>query len=289
MNRNENTLIERRLARAKAEKRPALIPFVTAGFPTEPAFWEAVEDLDAHGADIIEIGVPFSDPVADGPVVEAAGVRALEQGMTLRAILKGLNARKKLLNAAVVLMGYANPFLRYAYSVTPDTRFKPRAAFAAALDRLATDCASAGAHGFIIPDLPLDEAGAWSAAFEARGLRLIPLVGQNTSEERMKEYARRGKGYVYVVSVLGTTGVREGMPPELEATLKRARACFSLPLALGFGLKSPDQLAAFKGKDHAPDAVIFGSALLKHIEAGNRASEFLRPWQQAALKDAERS
>ena len=275
------TVIDRRLAQAKAEKRLALIPFVTAGFPTMSAFWNIVEDLDAHGADIIEIGVPFSDPVADGPVVEAAGVRALEQGVNLHVLLKELEKRKNRLRAGIVLMGYANPFLQYAYKATPKTRFTPGLGIRPALDRLAADCAAAGAHGFIIPDLPLNEAGVWRAAFEAHGMPLIPLVGQNTTKARMLEYARHSNGYVYVVSVLGTTGVRDGMPPELVETLKRARAGFSLPLALGFGLKHPDQLAEFAGKEYAPDAVIFGSALLKHIEAGNRASDFLRPWKNA--------
>ena len=287
MNTTGKNIIEQRLARARAEQRPALIPFVTAGFPTRAAFWEAIEDLDAHGADIIEIGVPFSDPVADGPVVEAAGVRALEQGVTLHELLQELKTRKEHLQSGIVLMGYANPFLRYAGNFARATRFRPGAGFKAALDKLAADCAASGVHGVIIPDLPLNEAHEWRAALAACDVVLIPLVGQNTSAERMREYARHSKGYVYVVSVLGTTGVRNALPPELKDTLKRARACFSLPLALGFGLKNPAQLAPLKGKDYAPDAVIFGSALLEHIEAGKKASEFLTPWKEAGKLAAQ--
>lgn len=283
MNHNANSLIEQRLEQAMTEKRLALIPFVTAGFPTESAFWDVIETLDANGADIIEIGVPFSDPVADGPVVEAAGVQALKQGMNLHALLQELKRRKHRLHTPIVLMGYANPFLQYAYAPTPDTILKPQTGFAAALDRLAADCSAAGVHGFIIPDLPLNESQAWNIAFAKHGILLIPLVGQNTPEERMKEYARQSKGYVYVVSVLGTTGVREDLPVELEDTLKRARACFSLPLALGFGLKNPAQLVSLKGKEYAPNAVVFGSALLTHIQAGKNAADFLKPWKHVQL------
>ncbi len=250
--------LEARVAAANAAGRPALVPFLTAGFPTLDRFWEEMDGLDRGGADVIEIGVPFSDPVADGPVVEAASLRALENGVTLRWILDGLKARAGRYDAELVLMGYYNPFLQYG------------------LENLAVDAAAAGVAGFIVPDLPLEEDGEMRALLAARGIDLIALVGPNTSEERMAEYAAVASGYVYVVSVLGITGVREGLPPEVPQTLARARKAFRLPLALGFGIKEPKQLEGFPDR---PDAVVFGSALLRHIDAGNSAESFLAAWK----------
>lgn len=251
--------LEARVAAANAAGRPALVPFLTAGFPTLDRFWEEMDGLDRGGADIIEIGVPFSDPVADGPVVEAASLRALENGVTLRWILDGLKARAGRYDAELVLMGYYNPFLQYG------------------LENLAADAAAAGVAGFIVPDLPLEEDAEMRALLAARGIDLIALVGPNTTEERMAEYAAVASGYVYVVSVLGITGVREGLPPEVPQTLARARRAFRLPLALGFGIREPKQLEGFSDR---PDAVVFGSALLRHIDAGNSAESFLAAWKR---------
>ena len=208
---------------------------------------------------MIEIGVPFSDPVADGPVVEDASRRALEQGVSLNWIMDGLKQRAGNFKAGIVLMGYLNPFLQYG------------------LERFAADAAQAGVSGCIVPDLPLDESSPIRATLKAHGIDLIALVGQNTSEERMREYAAVSEGYVYVVSVLGTTGARTGLPPQVEETLRRARKAFNLPLALGFGLQHPDQLAAIPA-DIRPDAAVFGSALLKHLDKGNTAKAFLEVW-----------
>ena len=231
----------------------------SAGFPTLDTFWGIIEELDANGADVIEIGVPFSDPVADGPVVEDASRRALEQGVSLNWIMDGLKQRAGNFKAGIVLMGYLNPFLQYG------------------LERFAADATQAGVSGCIVPDLPLDESAPVRTTLKAHGIDLIALVGQNTSEERMREYAAVSEGYVYVVSVLGTTGARTGLPPQVEETLRRARKAFNLPLALGFGLQHPDQLAAIPA-DIRPDAAVFGSALLKHLDKGNTAKAFLEVW-----------
>ena len=252
-------ILEERIRAAKAGGRLALIPFVTAGFPSRDAFWGVVRELDEAGADIIEIGVPFSDPVADGPVVEAASLRALESGVTLRGIMEELRAYKGELKAALVLMGYMNPFLQYG------------------LERFAEEAALAGVHGVIVPDLPLDEAGEMRRVLHERGLALIALVGPNTPEERMRLYAEVSEGYVYVVSVMGTTGERGKLPPEVPQVLERARKTFALPVALGFGLKRPEQLEALP-PDCRPDAAVFGSSLLKHLDAGGRAGDFMAQW-----------
>ena len=251
--------LEQKIRDAKAAGRPALVPFLTAGFPDQSTFWPTLMELDESGADIIEIGVPFSDPVADGPVVEDASRRALEQGITLKGIMETLAGLKPRLKAGLVLMGYYNPFLQYG------------------LDRLAADAAEVGVQGLVVPDLPLDEDEPLRRALTAHKLDLIPLVGVNTDEERMQAYARRATGYVYVVSVLGTTGVRQDMSQAAAKALARARAIFPLPVALGFGIQNPDQLEAMPIKPHA---AVFGSALLRHLDSGGSAREFMTPWER---------
>ncbi|MDR1576960.1 MAG: tryptophan synthase subunit alpha [Deltaproteobacteria bacterium] len=255
---------------AAREKRPARVPFLTAGCPSLDRFWDCLKELDEYGADIIEIGVPFSDPVADGSVIAAASQKALLAGVDLDWILAGL--AKHQLKAPVVLMSYANPLLQYAWERADGLTISQRGQ--ASLELLAQDTRSLIA-GIIAADVPLEESGPFRVAFEPAEIDLIVLVGPNTSSERMDKYARIARGYVYVVSVLGTTGVREGLPLEAKATLARARAAFDLPLALGFGVKEPKQLA---GLTRMPDAVIFGSALVRHLNEGGRVKDFMAPW-----------
>jgi tryptophan synthase alpha chain len=249
--------LRRRIEAVNAQGRIARIPFLTAGFPDPRCFSAALRELDDNGADIIEIGVPFSDPVADGPVVAEASRRALEAGMNLSWILDHLRSFSPRLKAGLVLMGYYNPFLQYG------------------LQRLAEDATQAGIQGIIVPDLPLDEDGPLRAVLDIAGLDLIALVGPNTGDRRMAAYAEKACGYVYVVSVMGTTGVRAALPPDAEETVLRARRIFSLPVALGFGIQDPLQLAGMK---EAPHAVVFGSALLRHLDSGRSAGDFMKPW-----------
>lgn len=252
--------ITRRIQAASQAGRKALIPFLPAGFPDLERFWTELEALDKAGADVIEIGVPFSDPVADGPVVEQASLECLERGVSLAWILDGLRARQGRFGAALVLMGYCNPFYQYG------------------LERLAKDAVAGGVSGLIVPDLPLEEAAPMHAALSAQGIALVPLVGLNTSLERMRAYAGfvgdRG-GFVYMVSVLGTTGERGSLPRTIAAKLAEARQAFALPLALGFGISSPEQLAPFGA--HL-DAVVFGSALIRHIREGGDGAGFMARW-----------
>lgn len=248
--------LEEKIRSANKAGRYALVPFVTAGFPDREKFWIALEELDSSGADILEIGVPFSDPVADGPVVEKASRRSLEAGVNLAEILAGLKTRKFM--AGIVLMGYYNPFLQYG------------------LEKLAGDAAEAGVNGFIVPDLPHEEAGPMRNALDMHNLALIPLVGPNTTKERMALYARDAKGYVYVVSVLGTTGARKKVAESVPDLIDMAKRCFNVPVALGFGLQKPSQLDALRSR---PDAAVFGSALLKHLDCGKSAREFMAAWK----------
>ena len=248
------------ILKARQEGRHAVIPFITAGFPTKEQFWDVLAQIDAAGADIIEIGIPFSDPVADGPVIEDISRRALADGVTLSWVVEGLRARKGSYRAKLVFMGYMNPFVQYG------------------LERLAADAADIGVSGFIVPDLPLEETPEFRDALQPYGLSLITLVGPNTDTERKRAYAPYAQDYVYVVSVLGTTG---GVNEHVEAvadTLRRARAVFDVPLALGFGLRHPSQLDSLPA-DARPDAAVIGTALLQHISAQQSVEEFLKPWR----------
>lgn len=240
-----------------AQGRKALIPFLPAGFPGLEDFWKSLEELDQAGADVIEIGVPFSDPVADGPVVEEASLQCLECGVTLTWIIQGLKERRAGLKAEVVLMGYYNPFYQYG------------------LKDLARDAAQAGVAGFIVPDLPLEEAKEFREALDAHGLDLIPLIGLNTGPERLKKYAEVARGFVYFVSVMGTTGAEITGPDEIREKLAIAKKAFSVPLALGFGIAKPDDLAEFGDN---LDAVVVGSALIKHVKNGGSCKDFMAAW-----------
>ena len=249
--------LEQAIRAANAQGRKALIPYLPAGFPDRDRFWDELKALDEGGADIIEIGVPFSDPVADGPVIEAASLHCLECGVTLEWILDSLAARKGEFKAALVLMGYYNPFLQYG------------------LANLAQAAQAAGVSGFIVPELPYEETGGFRRVCTTAGLDLIPLVGLNTTPERLDMYARGASGFAYFVSVLGITGERDELPPEVLEQLRLAKDVFDVPLAIGFGIAKPEQIAAF---GDLVDAVVFGSALVKDIRDGGSAAEFMRRW-----------
>ena len=245
---------------ARQEGRHAVIPFITAGFPSKERFWDTLAEIDAAGADIIEIGIPFSDPVADGPVIEEISRQALADGVNLSWVIQGLRTRRGLLRAKLVFMGYANPFIQYG------------------LESLAADCAEIGVSGLIVPDLPLEESPEFREAMQPHGIDLIPLVGPNTDTKRMKAYAAYAQEYVYVVSVLGTTGGVNEQVAAVADTLRRARSVFDVPLALGFGLRHPSQLDTLP-PDARPDAAVIGTALLQHIRRGDSIADFLKPWR----------
>lgn len=251
--------LEARIKKANSENRVAVIPFLTAGYPDRRSFWEALTELDKGGADIIEIGIPFSDPVADGPVVENASREVLKAGVNLDEILAGIKERKDRIKAGLVLMGYINPFLQYGF------------------EKLARDAQAAGIFGLIIPDLPYEEQSEIQQILSDADIALIPLIGLNTSQERMKLYAEKARGYVYVVSVLGITGGKNKMSQLVADTVIRAKETFQIPVALGFGLKHPDQLKDLP-TGALPDAAVFGSALLTHLAKGAPVSDFIRPW-----------
>ncbi len=254
--KKENILTQR-ISQAVKGGRRALIPFVPAGFPDKDVFWDIIMELDRSGADIIEIGVPFSDPVADGPVVENASIRCLEQGIGLAWIMEGLSQVREKIEAGIVLMGYFNPFLQYG------------------LEKLATRAEEAGVNGLIIPDLILEEAGPHLKLLETHGLSFVPLVGLNTPKRRMAEYSELGPAFVYLVSVLGITGTKVSAGQLLRTKLQEVKDVFSCPVALGFGLSSRDQLDSTAD---LVDAVVFGSALIQHLDSGKKAGDFMKGW-----------
>ena len=232
--------------RARAEGRTALVCYAMGGDGDTAALLQAI---DGAGADVIELGLPFSDPIADGPVVQAAATRAIAAKTTLRDLLARVSRLK--LRAPMVAMGYMNPI----------EAMGPRP-FARALR-------DAGLSGAIVPDLPLEEAAPLREALDAEGLDLVPLVAPTTPRERAARIAQVARGFVYYVSVTGVTGARAALPEDLRSRVAELRSVSSLPVAVGFGISRPDQAAALKG---IVDGVVVGSALVAlHHDGGPQA------------------
>ncbi len=224
---------------AGRDKRAALMPYLMGGFPDVDAS-RAIGDacIDA-GADLLELGIPFSDPLADGPVIQAAGTQALRNGATpdkVLSVCEALAAR-----APIILMTYVNIVLARGY------------------ERFADQAASAGAAGLIVPDVPLEESEELRAACDARGLALVPLVAPTTPDERLRRIGAQARGFVYTVSVVGTTGERAAS--DASALLSRVKASTDVPVALGFGISDARQAA--KAADDGADGVIVGSRLVR--------------------------
>jgi tryptophan synthase alpha chain len=224
-----------------APGRAALMPYLMGGFPDLEASVAIGEACADAGADLVELGVPFSDPLADGPVIHAADTRALAAGATLHGVLGVASRLAERL--PVVLMCYANPL------------------FARGAERFAHELAAAGASGLIVPDLPLEEAGAVRAACDAAGIALVPLIAPTTPDDRLAAIAGGARGFIYTVSVTGTTGERSGIDPSLASLLARAKAVSPVPVAVGFGISTPDQAAA--AADAGAEGVIVGSWLVR--------------------------
>ena len=223
----------------------ALMPYLMGGYPDVRAAIECGLAAADAGADLLELGVPFSDPLADGPVIHGAATEALRRGVHVGDVL-GV-ARELSASVPVVLMVYANVVL---------TR---------GAERFAEEAAAAGASGLIVPDMPHDEAEAVRAACDAAGLALVPLVAPTTTDERVAEIGRDARGFVYTVSLSGTTGERDELPPELSATVERVRAAATVPVAVGFGISTAEharQVAAIA------DGVIVGSRIVRAAGEG---------------------
>jgi tryptophan synthase alpha chain len=237
-------------ARARAEARPALITYTTVGDPDLPRSGEVLKALDRAGADILEVGVPFSDPLADGPVIQRATERALRAGGNLRATLALVKQIRHEISAPLVIFSYANPILRMG------------------INAFASRAADAGAAGVLALDLPIEEAGEFRDTLGAAGLDTILLLSPTTTEERIRRAAELGSGFLYGISRLGVTGARERVASDAEGLVRRIRAHSKLPVALGFGISRPEHVQEV---GRYADGAVVGSALVSVIaENGNR-------------------
>ena len=249
-------------SRLRDERRPGLVTYVTAGDPDLARTEAILRALDRAGADVVEVGIPFSDPLADGPVIQRATERALASGTTLLGVLASLKRLRPELRMPVVLFSYANPVMRIG------------------AERFADLARDAGVDGVLILDLPIEEADDFRAMLEARGIDTILLLSPTTSDERLRKAAALGSGFLYAISRLGVTGVRSEVAGGAEEMVRRIRRVSDLPVALGFGISTP---AHVRQVGQWADAAVVGSALVNVIaEAGaspdltTRVEEYVR-------------
>jgi tryptophan synthase alpha chain len=238
---------------ARRAGRAAIAAYVSAGFPARSSFPALLREV-AAACDILEVGIPFSDPIADGATIQSASRMALSGGTTLSWTLRTLASSVDALATPLVLMSYLNPLLAYGTS------------------RLAREAAAMGICGVIVPDLPLEEQDRFRTELGASDLALIQMVSPATPAPRLKGIGARADGFVYAVTVTGTTGGRIGAGPELSSYLARARASTTRPLLAGFGVRTPDDVASVVPP---ADGVVVGSALIAAIERGESPSAFL--------------
>jgi tryptophan synthase alpha chain len=235
---------------AGEQGRAALMPYFTLGYPDAQSCLDIVEAISQAGADLIELGVPFSDPLADGPTIQRSTQAALEQGIYVARCLEMVGQlRERGVQQPLLLMGYVNPILAFG------------------VERFVAEASGAGADGFIIPDLPPEEGSSVEAACRAHGRALVYLLAPTSPMERVAYLSSRTTGFLYLVSLTGVTGARAALPPDLEVFVRRVRQVASTPLAVGFGISTPEQARAVGS---AADGVIVGSAL---IDAVARAEE----------------
>jgi tryptophan synthase alpha chain len=239
--------ISETLTRCKSRGTSALIPYLTAGYPDKEGSLALMKGLVAAGADIIELGVPFSDPLADGPTIQRASFQALERGMSVRGVLEVLRAFRADHDTPVVLFSYLNPLLRYG------------------LESFLADATEAGAQGLLLTDLPTGADPVMEGMITESALDLIRLLAPTTPTERIGEVARGGGGFVYYISRTGVTGARQELREELGREVEAIRAEVGLPIAVGFGISTPEQAAAVAG---LADGVVVGSALINALDEG---------------------
>jgi tryptophan synthase alpha chain len=258
MNRIENAF----------KNKPIFMPYFPLGYPDLETSIDVIEALANNGADLIEVGLSFSDPLADGPVVQHATQIALEKGITVKKSLAAVaELRKRGVDIPLILMGYYNPMLAYG------------------LEKFVHDAREAGADGFIIPDLPMEESDEFVGAMHASPLPLIPMLAPTSPNERMEAIARNAKGFIYLVSVTGVTGARTSISEGLGELIARVREHTSAPVCVGFGIGTPEQA---KEVGRMADGVIVGSACVKTIGGSEKPVEAAREFAaefRSALSD----
>ncbi len=242
-----------------------LVPFLTAGYPDEKSFMKIMEAAAAAGCSLVEIGIPFSDPVADGPVIQASSQQVLAQGMTLKRTLELASATKKEHGLTVILMGYLNPILKMG------------------AENFALACGKAQVAGVIIPDLPPEESAKFRQLLASNGCDLVDLMAPTTTDERLAVNTQTASGFLYLVSTSGVTGTSTASGSELGNYVSRVRKITPMPLYVGFGISTPQQAATVAT---VADGAIVGSALIRTIDQAGKnaiaaATEFLSEMNQA--------
>ncbi|MBD2530571.1 tryptophan synthase subunit alpha [Nostoc flagelliforme FACHB-838] len=227
----------------------ALIPFITAGDPNLETTAEALRILDRNGADFIELGIPYSDPLADGPVIQAAATRALQKGTKLEQVLEMLQVVSPNIKAPIILFTYYNPILHRG--------IKP----------FLGKIAAAGVRGLVVPDLPLEEAEELIQTAASYGIEVILLVAPTSSQDRIEAIARQSQGFIYLVSVTGVTGIRAQIQDRVKHLITDLRSVTDKPIGVGFGISGPEQ--AHQVMEWGADAVIVGSAFVKRLAEGS--------------------
>ncbi len=243
--------IDAKFSELREAGRKGLVGYLTAGDPDIAASEKSIIAAVKNGVDVLELGMPFSDPTADGPTIQAAGKRALDAGMTVTKLLAMAGRIRHVSDVPIVLFGYANPFFSYGY------------------ERCCRDAAEAGVDGMLIVDLPFEEADELRCHLDKHDLYYVPLIAPTTGSERIGKVLEGARGFVYYIMVTGVTGAREQMATGLEDRVKTLKGLTDLPLAVGFGVSNGEQarLAAKKA-----DAVVVGSALVKAAQAGTLES-----------------
>lgn len=236
--------IERVFKKLRKNNQKAFIPFITCGFPSLNGFFSLFETLDKNGADIIEVGIPFSDPLADGPVIQTTSKIALENGINTDIVFNSIIRIRKSSDTPIAIMTYFNTIYHYGTG-----RFLKKAK-------------RAGVNGLIIPDLPLEEFTSYKSYFHKAGIDNIMLASLTSGKERLQAITEESRGFIYCISVKGVTGIRNSINPEVINFLRNLRKITSLPLALGFGLSSREQISQIK---NYCDGIIIGSKILSLI------------------------
>jgi tryptophan synthase alpha chain len=234
-----------RFEKRRAEGRPAFVAFLTAGDPSLDRTVEAALELDRAGVDVLELGVPFSDPLADGPVIQRASERALARGVTLARVLEAVGRIRERSELPLLLFSYYNPLLQHG------------------LERLARDAKAAGVDGVLVTDLPPEEADEWVAAARAAGLDTVFLASPTSPPERLRKVAEASRGFVYAISRTGVTGERQSLSEDARPLVARLHGLTRVPVALGFGLSTPEQVREAAA---VADGVVVGSALVRFLE-----------------------
>jgi len=238
------TRIGQLFERLRKENRRGMVAYLTAGDPTPEATPGLVAALERGGADLIEFGVPFSDPIADGPVIQAAGDRAIRAGMTMQRVLETAAEIRKTSQIPILLFTYLNPVLRYGFA------------------RLAADAKAAGIDGCLLIDVSVEEAGEYVKVMRDAGLDTVFIAAPTSTDHRLKLVAEYSSGFIYLVSRTGITGEQQSLSDTALPLIERMRALTDLPLAMGFGISNADQVASIAS--HA-DAVVVGSAIVRQI------------------------